>query len=78
MSDYDRSLAGHDKYPVRAKCQKCGNEWDDELESEYGTSWLNVHEDCPKCGAGGDDISTDLLDSTDIEERRLEARGEDF
>jgi hypothetical protein len=77
MSDYDRHLAGYDKYPVRVKC-KCGNEWDDVLESEYGTSWLTTHEECPKCGAGGEELTTDLLDSTDIEERKLEARGEDF
>lgn len=78
MSAHDRYLANHSKGPVHVVCRKCGEEWDDSYESEYGTSWLNTHEDCPKCGAGGDDLALDDLDEIDIQERKLEARGVDF
>ena len=77
MSDYDRYLAAHSKYPARVTCM-CGEEWDDVYEEEYGAGSLTVHEECPKCGAGGEDLSVDPMDQQDIEERKAEARGDDF
>ena len=76
MSAHDRYLADHYGYPVRAICQDCGEEWDDQFTSEYGQGSLTDHEDCPKCG--GTRIEFDQLDEIDIQERKLEARGIDF
>lgn len=63
--------------PVRATCPDCGEEWDDAIhtESDTGAKYLTNHEECPKCGG---EPQTDDLDELDIQERRLEARGEDF
>ena len=61
---------------VRVECRDCGHAWDGASVNEYGQGWLEPHEECPSCGSGELDVSD--LDALDIEERRLEARGEDF
>ncbi len=76
MTAYDSWLAGYRSHPVRVVCVDCGEEWDGLSVSEYGTGWLEPHEECPKCGSDALDAAD--LDETDIEERRLESRGEDF
>lgn len=76
MSAHDRHLAGYVSVPVHVTC-KCGHEYDATQVEEYGTGWLDP-EDCSKCGASGEDLTVDVLDTLDIEERRLEARGIDF
>lgn len=50
MSAHDRYLARHSTEQVTVECQDCGFSWDDTLESEYGASWLTVHEECSRCG----------------------------
>lgn len=76
MSAHDRYLAQHRSYPVRAVCSDCGEEWDATYVEEYGAGWLEPREDCAKCGSTA--IDTSELDEVDIQERWLEARGEDF
>ena len=67
---------GYSKTYVRAVCTDCGNEWDADVITEYGASWLEPREDCAQCGST--QIDTDPLDAIDIQERKLEARGYDF
>lgn len=76
MSAHDRYLMAHSKHHVRVECRDCGHAWDDFEVSEYGAAWLESHEDCPSCGSTELDVSE--LDELDIQERILEARGEDF
>jgi hypothetical protein len=78
MTAHDRYLARHMTYPVVVTCRKCDEQWDDQYEEEYGQGWLQVREQCYRCGATGDDLQIGEMDELDIEERRLEARGEDF
>lgn len=75
MSAHDRYLAGRRTFPVHAVC-KCGHEWDDTYLEEHGTGWLEDHQECPRCG--NNDVPFEELDELDIEERRLESRGENF
>lgn len=65
--------------PVHVTCP-CGEEWDDGMvyESDTGASYLHDHEECPKCGTGGQELAVEDLDALDIAERILEARGERF
>lgn len=78
MTAHDRYLARYMTYPVVVTCRKCGAEWDDQYEEEYGQGALLVREQCYRCGAAGDHLQIGEMDELDIEERRLEARGEDF
>ena len=78
MSAHDRHLAARRSYAVVARCKVCHEEWDATYVEEYGAGWLEPQEDCPKCGASGEQIATDELDELDIQERKLEARGIDF
>ncbi len=75
MTAHDAYLAGHRSHPVRIRC-KCGNEWDGTSVTEYGTSWLEPRDDCLVCGST--ELEVEELDELDIEERRLESRGENF
>ena len=79
------SLPGYDAWktggqygslPVRVVCTDCGEEWDGDACEEYGAGWLEPYEECPKCH--GTNLDSSELSGTDIEERRLEARGIDF
>lgn len=76
MSAHDAHLAGHRSTPVRIECRGCGHAWDGGYVEEYGAGWLEPVEDCPQCGSM--ELDTSDLDEVDIEERRLESRGEDF
>ncbi len=53
MSAHDRYLANHSVEDVHVFCPECETDWEDRLESEYGASWLTVHEECPQCGNAG-------------------------
>lgn len=76
MSAHDRYLAGYSSMPVVAHCGDCGFQFDAVEQREYGTSWLEP-EECPRCGEY-ENLRTEPMDEQDIQERRLEARGEDF
>jgi Zn finger protein HypA/HybF involved in hydrogenase expression len=76
MSAHDRYLANRSSRPVHVLCKNCGQSWDDTYTEEYGAGWFEKHEDCPECGST--DLDSSELDEIDIQERRLEARGEDF
>lgn len=76
MTAHDRWLADYSSHPVRIVCTDCGEEWDGLAVTEYGAGWLEPRDDCPKCG--GTNLDSSELDELDIQERRLEARGEDF
>lgn len=76
MSSHDAHLAGHTKEPVRIVCVNCGHDWYGDAVSEYGAGWLEPREDCEKCGST--ELDATALDAQDIEELRLESRGEDF
>ena len=56
MSAHDRYLANHDRRPVIVTCGVCSLDWPDTFEEEYGAGWLVIHEECPECGASGEDL----------------------
>lgn len=68
MSAHDRYLAGYRSTPVGVTCKQCGNEWDDTYTEEYGAGWLEHHEECPECGASGDDLDLGEPDGPDPDE----------
>lgn len=76
MRAHDRWLANYSSLPVEITCTDCGHRWDGTSVSEFGTGWLEPHEDCPKCGSTK--LDADDMDENDIRERRLEANGIDF
>jgi len=69
-SPHDRYLAQYSRETVEVRCKACERRdvetvWVDTLEREYGMSWLNVHEECPVCGADGDDLVTESAEPPD-------------
>jgi hypothetical protein len=76
LSGYDAWATGgrYSREIVEVVCKRCeanGVEtmWLDTLESEYGAQWLNAHEECPVCGADGDELNADPADPADYDPR---------
>jgi Zn ribbon nucleic-acid-binding protein len=75
-TDYDRWLIGHRSWPATVECDDCGHSFDGTMTEEYGAAVLEP-EECPACGSA-DHLNVFPMDEQDIQERKAEARGEDF
>jgi Zn finger protein HypA/HybF involved in hydrogenase expression len=76
VTAHERYLAGYRTHAVDIECRDCGHEWEGTQVTEYGMWWLEPHEECPQCGSMELDAAD--VDEQDIQERKAEARGEDF
>ena len=72
MSAHDRHLAAHSVRPVDVECQNCGEQFHAIAETEYGATYLRDREDCPQCGATGDDLDVEDAEPPDPYDTREE------